>query len=177
MEKPEGDNVYEDLAVPTDVHLMSQRCVEDHRHLFSLPEVKASFKKRRLLVASTDVHQNAIVILDQLLSLSGASVINLGAEKDPDEIVSRAQREGVDAILVSTHNGNALQYAQCLKAELDKLNLNIPVIMGGRLNQKVEHEPLPVDVSRELKALGFLPCTQLDQPMLRLISGGKETAA
>ena len=176
MEKPEGDNVYEDLAVPTDVHLMSQRCVEDHRHLFSLPEVKASFKKRRLLVASTDVHQNAIVILDQLLSLSGADVINLGAEKDPDEIVSRAQREGVDAILVSTHNGNALQYAQCLKAELDKLNLNIPVIMGGRLNQKVEHEPLPVDVSRELKALGFLPCTQLDQPMLRLISGGKETA-
>jgi methylmalonyl-CoA mutase cobalamin-binding subunit len=169
-------NLYDELVVPTDVHLMSQLCIDENRHFFSRPEIKASFRNRRLLVASTDVHQNAIGILDQLLSLSGACVINLGAEKDPDEIISRAKIENVDAIFVSTHNGNALQYAQCLKAELDKANLNIPVLMGGRLNQKIENEPLPVDVSKDLKALGFLPCSQLDQPFHRLISSGEETS-
>ena len=165
----------DELVVPTDVHLMSQRCVEENRLFFSRPEIKASFNNRRLLVASTDVHQNAIEILDQLLTLAGACVINLGAEKDPDEIINRAKIEDLDAILISTHNGNALQYAQCLKAELDKANLKIPVIMGGRLNQKVEHEPLPVDVSRDLKALGFIPCSQLDQPLHRLIDSGGDT--
>ena len=166
----------DELVVPTDVHLMSQRCIDENRHLFSRPEIKESFKDRRLLVASTDVHQNAIGILDQLLTLSGACVINLGAEKDPDEIISRAKIEGVDAIFISTHNGNALQYAQHLKAKLDKTNLNIPIIMGGRLNQKVEHEPLPVDVSSDLKALGFIPCLQLDQPLKKLIASGEETS-
>ena len=173
---PKDHDLCDELVVPTDVHLMSQRCIDENRHLFSRPEIKASFKNRRLLVASTDVHQNAIGILDQLLTLSGACVINLGAEKDPDEIISRAKIEGVDAILISTHNGNALQYAQHLKAELDKANLNIPIIMGGRLNQKVEHEPLPVDVSRDLKALGFIPCLQLDQPLKKLIASGEETS-
>jgi methylmalonyl-CoA mutase cobalamin-binding subunit len=155
---------------------MSQRCIDDNSHFFTNPEIKASFNNRRLLVASTDVHQNAIGILDQLLTLAGACVINMGAEKDPDEIISRAKIEGVDAILVSTHNGNALQYAQCLRAELDKANLNIPVIMGGRLNQKVEHEPLPVDVRKDLKALGFFPCSQLDQPLHRLIDSGRDAS-
>jgi methylmalonyl-CoA mutase cobalamin-binding subunit len=169
-------NLYDELVAPTDVHLMSQRCVDENSHFFTRPEIKASFNNRRLLVASTDVHQNAIGILDQLLTLAGACVINLGAEKDPDEIISRAKIEGVDAILVSTHNGNALQYAQCLRAELDKANLNIPVIMGGRLNQKVEHEPLPVDVRKDLKALGFFPCSQLDQPLHRLIDSGRDAS-
>ena len=162
-----------ELVVPTDVHLMSQRCVDENRHFFIQPGIKASFKGRHLLIASTDVHQNAIRILDQLLSLSGASITNIGAEKDADEVARIAKAADVEAILLSTHNGNALQYAQLLKKELKKQGLKIPVIMGGRLNQNIESEPLPVDVGDDLKALGFMPCTRIDQPFHRMIESGE----
>ena len=113
-----------------------------------------------------DVHQNAIRILDHLLSLSGAQIINLGPEKDPDDIVNQTEKFKVDAILISTHNGNALQYAQNLKKKLKRNKTTIPVIIGGRLNQKVENQALPIDVCQDLKALGFLPCSQLGEPCL-----------
>jgi len=158
-----------EFVMPTDVHLMSQHCVDENRDYFSRAKIKASFKGKRLLIASTDVHQNAIRILEQLLTLAGAVITNIGTEKDPDEIVSSAKTEDVDAILVSTHNGNALQYARLLKEELNKNGVKIPVIMGGRLNQNIESQPLPVDVDNELKALGFMPCTQIDQPFHRMI--------
>jgi methylmalonyl-CoA mutase cobalamin-binding subunit len=158
--------------VPTDVYIMSQRCIDENRDLFLQTKMKKSFDGRRLLIASTDVHQNAIRILDDLLSLSGAHVINLGPEKDPDEIINQAEEFKVDAILISTHNGNALEYAQNLKKKLIKNKIRTPVVIGGRLNQKVEHQALPVDVSQDLKALGFLPCARLDQPFHRLIEFG-----
>ena len=163
------ENSYQKSIIPTDVYLMSQRCIDENKSFFLQPKMKKSFEGRRILIASTDVHQNAIYILDQLLSLSGACVINFGSEKDPDEIVRQAIKMKVDAILISTHNGNALQYAQCLKEELNRYEIRIPIIIGGRLNQKVENEVLPIDVTKDLKALGFLPCSQIAQPFHRLI--------
>jgi len=72
----------------------------------------------------------------------------------------------VDMILVSTHNGMALEYAKLLKKEIRKRCLTIPVVMGGVLNQKVEDRALPVDVSQDLKALGFKVATRLDDGQL-----------
>lgn len=157
-------------VAPTDVSLMSKRYIDENSHFFLQPEICASFKGRRFLLASTDVHQNAIMILDQLLSLSGAVISNMGAENDPEEVALRAIKEGVEAILVSTHNGNALEYAQLLKKALGMKGAAIPVIMGGRLNQNIASEPLPVDVSNNLKTLGFIPCKQIDKPFHQMIA-------
>jgi len=106
-------------------------------------------KGRRLLIASTDVHEHAVMIIHQLLALAeaGAETINLGAEVNPDQIVSEAQTNNVEAILISTHNGMALDYAKRLKEELDKQKVMIPVVLGGVLNQKVENQALPLGVS------------------------------
>jgi methylmalonyl-CoA mutase cobalamin-binding domain/chain len=107
-----------------------------------------------MLIASTDVHEHAVLVINQLLSEAGAEMINLGAEKNPDEVVSEACVNKVDAILISTHNGMALEYARRLQDELRKHDATIPVIMGGVLNQKVEDKALPVDVTQNLKELG-----------------------
>ena len=56
----------------------------------------------------------------------------------------------------------ALEYAKILKQELKKQKLEIPVIMGGVLNQKFEDRPLPIEVSKDLKELGFFPYKALD---------------
>jgi hypothetical protein len=68
----------------------------------------------------------------------------------------------VEAILVSTHNGMALEYAKQLRAALERQKIRLPVLIGGILNQKVESQPLPIDVTGNLKELGFYPCARLE---------------
>ena len=64
--------------------------------------------------------------------------------------------------MISTHNGMARDYAIKLKESMSGQNINIPVIKGGVLNQKVENLELPVDVIKEIKELGFFPYVKLE---------------
>jgi hypothetical protein len=75
-----------------------------------------------------------------------------------------------DALLISTHNGMALDYSKRLKEELNKRNLTIPVIMGGVLNQKIGGQALPVDVSRNIKELGFYPSAKLEGRLSQMLN-------
>ena len=146
---------------PTDMYTLSTRVIEDYRPFFTSAENRALMQDRRLLLASTDVHEHAIGALAQLLSEAGAAVINLGAEQNPEQIVSALRDHKIDALLVSTHNGMALEYARQLKSEMAKARLQIPVVFGGVLNQKVDDVALPVSVIEELAELGFHPALAL----------------
>jgi len=148
--------------IATDVFEFSNSAVAKYRDLFTASRSKQILNGRRILIASTDVHEHAIMIIHQLLAEAGADMINLGAEADPDQIVSQAQRSAAEAILISTHNGMALDYARRLKENMDRRKITIPVVLGGVLNQKVENQALPVDVSGDLKKLGFNPCPKLE---------------
>ena len=156
-------------VVSTDIYELSQRYIQKYYHLFDNPRSRSIFEGRRILIASTDVHEHAIMILHELLARAGTEMINLGAEIDPDQIASAAGSKEVDAILISTHNGMALEYANRLKKELQNQNLNVPVVMGGILNQKVEDAALPVDVTTNLKKLGFYPCPRLENQFSNLL--------
>jgi methylmalonyl-CoA mutase cobalamin-binding subunit len=85
--------------------------------------------------------------------------------------VAILREQPVDALLLSTHNGMALEYARQLKQLLDDASLSTPVIIGGVLNQKVETHALPVPVIDELKALGMHPAISL--PGLTCLLPGK----
>ena len=54
----------------------------------------------------------------------------------------------------------ALAYFQTLKAELKTRSLDIPILIGGRLNQIPEgsNSSLPMDVGAELAAEGAVVC-------------------
>jgi hypothetical protein len=56
----------------------------------------------------------------------------------------------------------ALKYAKQLRKALQRQKLSLPVLIGGILNQKVESQSLPIDVSGNLKELGFYPCARLE---------------
>ena len=142
-------------VIMTDVFAMSRESIEKHSRLFRAPENKRLLQGRRLLIVSTDVHELAIMILHQLCTEAGAASLYLGAEKNPDEVAAAAVEKRAEAILISTHNGMALEYGRSLKDELRKSNVNLPVIMGGILNQKVPDRELPVDVTQKLIELGF----------------------
>ena len=73
------------------------------------------------------------------------------------------------SVLISTHNGMALDYARRLKEEMARRRTDIPVVLGGILNQKIESQSLPVDVSGDLKKMGFNPCPKLDGNFKKLL--------
>ena len=148
--------------IPTDVFELSKGYVEKYRNIFSNSNSKRLLHDRRILIASTDVHEHGIMVIHQLLAEAGAEMINFGAEINPGQIVEAARDKNVEAILISTHNGMALDYARRLKNEMAKEGIRIPVVMGGILNQKVEDQALPVDVASNIKELDFLPCPRLE---------------
>ena len=72
-------------------------------------------------------------------------------------------------IMFHAHIGMALDYARRLKEHMDRCKVTIPVVLGGILNQKVENQALPVDVSGDLKQLGFNPCPKLEGNFRKLL--------
>jgi methylmalonyl-CoA mutase cobalamin-binding subunit len=156
-------------VVPTDVYALSQRIINEYGHIFDNLNSKSTLKGRKLLIASTDVHAHAITIIHELLSRTGAEIINLGAEINPDQIARAAGSGSIEAILISTHNGMALEYAKRLKTELSRQKVDVPVVMGGILNQKMEDVALPVNVTANLKELGFYPSPKLEGRFRKLL--------
>ncbi len=150
-----------DAALVTDMCALSRDLVDEHRDLFASDEMRARVAGRRFVVASTDVHEHAAGALAQLLGEAGAGVVWLGAEQSPGDLVAALLRESADALLVSTHNGMALEYARQLRERLDRANLSLPVVIGGVLNQKTADAELPAPVLDELRALGMRPAVSL----------------
>lgn len=157
-------------SLATDMYAMAQGVIEEHRPLFADAAFRARIRGKRFVVASSDVHEHAAGALAQLLSETEAEVVYLGAEQNPSDLVAVLREHPVDALLLSTHNGMALEYANQLKQLLDDASISPLVIIGGVLNQKVENQALPVPVVDDLKALGMHPAISLPG-LTRLLPG------
>jgi methylmalonyl-CoA mutase cobalamin-binding subunit len=117
----------------------------------------------RVVLASTDVHEHALFVIQRGLEAMGFSPVMAGAEMNPVDIVRVAEVQSAVALVVATYNGPALEIGQALRQELDRLGLRIPVFMGGKLNQALDGQALPVDVSQDLSALGLVPCSTIPE--------------
>ena len=148
-------------GIATDVFEMSRSLIEKCRPQFAEPGFRGRVDGQCFIVASSDVHEHAAGALAQLLGETGAHVIYLGAEQDPLQLVDALRQHDADALLLSTHNGMALEYARRLRELMDESGLRQPVVIGGVLNQKTADQALPVPVVDELKALGMSPATAL----------------
>ena len=156
-------------VVMSDIFEASDRCLQELRPLFADLAKAGTLRGRRLLIASSDVHEHAILILNQILSELGAATTYLGAEKNAAHVAAAASEHKIEGILISTHNGMAHDYAVELKKSLAACKVAVPVIMGGVLNQKFADQPLPLDVTAELKKLGFYPASRLESRLTRLL--------
>ena len=114
----------------------------------------------RVCIGTSDVHEHGKMLIEQVLDALGLDVIDGGTSVDPADLVSAALRGGADAVAVSTYNGIALRYAREVTTALAQAGASMPVCIGGRLNQIPEdsNSGLPVDVTREIGALGATPC-------------------
>jgi methylmalonyl-CoA mutase cobalamin-binding subunit len=118
-------------------------------------------KSHKPVIASSDVHEIGMrLVIDAVESLDIKPIIGT-VGIDSDELAELALQENATAVLISTHNGMALSFAENLLAELAQRNISPQVIIGGRLNQEIEGQDMPVDVTEQLIALGIDVCFDL----------------
>jgi methylmalonyl-CoA mutase cobalamin-binding domain/chain len=124
----------------------------------------------KVVVTSTDVHEFAPFLLGSTLSAVGTEVIDFGINRDPEDIVKAVIETDADAVVISTHNGVARNFGQLLMRELDGAGAGeVPVFMGGVLNEDVEGSDMPRDVSADLNATGIQTPGTIDRLVDALI--------
>lgn len=130
----------------------------------------------RVLVATTDVHEHGRMVIEAMLHELGAEALDGGTSTDPGPLAALAARVRPDAIALSTYNGVALHYFRALKAALEGQGLQIPVLIGGRLNQIPEgsNTSLPMDVADTLVAEGARVCRQAGDLVAALARASQE---
>ena len=81
----------------------------------------------------------------------------------------------MDFIALSTYNGIALTYVKALKQELSALDIDVPIYVGGRLNQvpSTSNTSLPVDVTNAVAQAGAIPCEAVEGMLERLVKSQK----
>jgi methylmalonyl-CoA mutase cobalamin-binding subunit len=147
-------------VVPTDV-LQDFLAEREKLRSKSRPTDWTLNRSHKAFIGSSDVHELGMrLVIDTVENLGIKPVVGT-VGIDPDEVAEIAQNEEATVLLISTHNGMALSYAEKLMVELKARNLSPQVIIGGRLNQDVKGEDMPVDVTEELKKLGIDVCNDL----------------
>jgi methylmalonyl-CoA mutase cobalamin-binding subunit len=122
----------------------------------------------KVLVTSTDVHEFAQFLLVSALAAAGTEVVDLGINRDPEDIVRAALASGAEAMVISTHNGVARTFAQRLMEQMRASAAGeVPVFMGGVLNEDIRGSEIPIDVTADLNATGIRTPGTID----RLIGG------
>lgn len=110
----------------------------------------------KVLVTSTDVHEFAEFLLASTLAAVGAEVIDFGINRDPEDIVKAVIETDADAVVITTHNGVARSFGRRLMGDLRGTgSAEVPVFMGGVLNEDVEGSEIPIDVRADLNATGI----------------------
>lgn len=158
-------DIAEEVAEMAQIHL-SRIPDDDRRALAGLHP--------RILTATTDVHEHGKLVLDDVLSSAGATLIDGGTSVEPQVLAATALAEQADAIALSTYNGVAMSYYSVLREHLGN---RIPVLIGGRLNQVPDssNTSLPVDVGDQLAASGALVCREIEEAVPALLAALKET--
>jgi methylmalonyl-CoA mutase cobalamin-binding subunit len=160
-ELPASDTELYQPVIPTDTYLDFVERRGKVKSVFAAPRPANGKDPIRLVVGSTDIHEYAMFLIIEGLQSMGITPVVAGTSVDPDEFADLALEAGAQAILVSTHNGMALTYAKHLQREVADRKLDIPILMGGTLNQDVEGEPAPIDVKDDLRNLGIHVCTDI----------------
>jgi methylmalonyl-CoA mutase cobalamin-binding domain/chain len=115
-----------------------------------------SIRGMKILVTSTDVHEFAEFLLASTLAAVGTEVIDFGVNRDPEDIVKAVIETDADAVAITTHNGVARSFGKLLMEELRGAGAGeVPVFMGGVLNEDVAGSDIPIDVRGELNASGI----------------------
>lgn len=117
-----------------------------------------------ICIACTDVHEYGKLLLENVIRRLKLNIIDGGVSVDPDIVAKRANEGNADFIAISTYNGIALSYYQALLKEISNIGINIPIFIGGKLNQIPEdtQTSIPVDVTEQLRTMSANVCHHIE---------------
>lgn len=159
--------------VPATTYVALQRAADRKLAIIEQDSRQAIAQGRlKALVATTDVHEHGKVLVELVLSGLGVTTLDGGVSSDPDKLAQLVLEQGPDVLAISTYNGVALSFLQGLKQELAALDLELPILIGGRLNQipEASNTSLPVDVSAELTTAGATVCREVEDALPVLLA-------
>ena len=99
-------------------------------------EGKKSNGKILMATVKGDVHDIGKNIVGVVLACNNFEIVDLGVMVPPEKIIETAIKENVDIIGLSGLITPSLDEMVFLAKELEKLNLNIPVLIGGATTSK-----------------------------------------
>lgn len=99
-------------------------------------EGSSSAGKVLMATVKGDVHDIGKNIVGVVLACNNFEIIDLGVMVPPEKIIETAQRENVDIIGLSGLITPSLDEMVYLVKELERLNINIPVMIGGATTSK-----------------------------------------
>ena len=155
----------------TDVFRNTSKLTDEISDKMSRNNIGNANGTKTVVLASTDVHEHALFVMNALFEEYGVNVIYLGPESDTEDIVEAAVKNDADAMAVSTHNGAALDVGKRLMAAMKEKGCTSHMYIGGMLNQCVVGQQMPVDVEDDLKRMGF-DCNVEFMEMIREIVDG-----
>jgi len=125
----------------------------------------------RACVTCTDVHEYGKILVETVLEALGVAVDDAGVSAEPEDVAARARAGRADFIAVSTYCGVGLGFLRALRREMARLEIEIPVFIGGKLNQVPDdsEDSLPVDVSAQLADLGATVCPRVEDMLAALV--------
>ena len=127
-------------------------------------------------VTCTDVHEYGKILIETVLAQLGIELSDAGVSADADVVARNTKDSGADFIAISTYSGVALDYLQALGEEMARIDLDVPIFIGGKLNQipADSSSSLPVDVIDDLQALGAIVCHQVEDMLEGLLRMARE---
>lgn len=108
-----------------------------------------STKMIRVLIAKPglDGHDRGVKVIARALRDAGMEVIYTGLRQTPEQVVSAAEQEDVDVLMLSSLSGAHNHLFPAIMKELRKRNMNDILVLGGGI--------IPQDDISSLKTAGI----------------------
>lgn len=150
--------------VPTSI---GQRTIEEAEAIVAGlcgdPSRATNLAGRRVLLISADAHWYGAYAVSIVLQKLGAEVVNGGVSIEPVDALDLADEEGIEDLMISLHNGQALDYSRQLAELAARRNRQYRFFAGGLLNGILEGQAEPVDVSQLVAETGVRPVKSIEE--------------
>jgi methylmalonyl-CoA mutase cobalamin-binding subunit len=176
--EPAPDQIHqrEPLVKTTTLASLENQAAEIVKTMQDMDKQAIAGKNWIACVTCTDVHEYGKLLVESVLRKLGIKIVDAGVSVDVDDVARIVKEEMVDFLAISTYNGVAFEYLKALRAEMMRDQVNIPIFIGGKLNQIMDDSSnsLPVDVSDDLEELGGLVCHRVEDMLERLLEMTRE---
>jgi methylmalonyl-CoA mutase cobalamin-binding subunit len=116
---------------------------------------KDALKGKKVIVASGDAHTYGLLLVEGVLGVSGAQVVNGGVDMHAADLLDLADEENTNIVAVSCHNGQALDYGRMLVKLAQERGRQYQMCMGGVLNSILPGHTEPVNIAGMLTDIGI----------------------